>query len=251
LGLDREGADAAIKPIGHSSFGNWYYIARQDHTSASGDEPLSGSSKWAEKSFDSWTSTLKYLTGEYVYYEEDGRHYQAQSDHEPAPSDEPLSGSSNWAEVQLEGTGENYEASAQHISADGGLPLSESDNWAQVEVTEYYNKWEERSAIGKLDGLYDYVGDVYGVAGGRQEDTWFAVDEERGFRLMNQDTKLGQWGTGGTVRAGPYQDSCGAHAFRARRATSPRTATSGCPVGRRLLGARKLARGLPGKGPPE
>lgn len=75
----------------------------------------------------------------------------------------------------------------------------------------YFDEWGERSAIGNLSGLYDFTGDVYGVAGGRYEDAWFSVDENKGFRLMNAGTKVGQWDTDGTVRVGPYQSSYGAH----------------------------------------
>ena len=86
----------------------------------------------------------------------------------------------------------------------------DASTWDGAE-NEYYNEWGERSALGNLDGLYDFTGDVYGVAGGRYEDAWFSVDENQGFRLMNQDTLVGQWATDGTVRVGPYRQDISTH----------------------------------------
>lgn len=86
----------------------------------------------------------------------------------------------------------------------------DASTWTGAE-DEYYKEWGERSALGNLDGLYDFTGDVYGVAGGRYEDAWFSVDENQGFRLMNEDTMVGQWATDGTVRVGPHRADIGTH----------------------------------------
>lgn len=183
-----------------------YYVAQTQHKSTTGDEPLSGSTNWGLSYAPDWSAPRGYDAGDVVYYLPRDQHYISQSDHDPDTSDEPLGGSSKWSEKDVL-SDTNFAAQADHESEKTDLPLGESLLWSEVDVTDYFNQWGERSAIGNLDGLYDYASNTYGVAGGKYENTWFSVDEDQGFRLMNEDTKFGQWDVDGSVQIGNKKEN--------------------------------------------
>jgi hypothetical protein len=57
-----------------------------------------------------------------------------------------------------------------------------------VRVGTTYNQWEPRWAVGNLNGLYDYALNKYGFAAGQYAETWVAIDESNGFRVMHGST---------------------------------------------------------------
>jgi hypothetical protein len=72
-----------------------------------------------------------------------------------------------------------------------------------------FNKWSPRWAIGNLNGLYGYSGNVYGFAAGKYENTaapgstnntWLSADENNGIRIRNGSYDRFQVTTDGSVR---------------------------------------------------
>ena len=54
---------------------------------------------------------------------------------------------------------------------------SDPTDWPYPD-TEYYNEWETRTALGNLDGLYDYREETYGFAAGNYLETWLGINNE-------------------------------------------------------------------------
>lgn len=73
-----------------------------------------------------------------------------------------------------------------------------------------FNDFTERSALGRLTGLYDYTADTYGTAFGKYHpsaaSSWIGVDDTNGIRIVRRNagsnTVLGQWDTSGNIRVG-------------------------------------------------
>ena len=71
-----------------------------------------------------------------------------------------------------------------------------------VRNSSTYNDWSERWAMGNLHGLYDYGAVTYGFAAGKYADTWLAMDDANGLRIMNGSASLGQWDASGKITVG-------------------------------------------------
>jgi hypothetical protein len=65
-----------------------------------------------------------------------------------------------------------------------------------------FNAWSERAAIGNLNGLYDYGGNVYGAAFGKQSAHWLSIDATNGVRFMRNTTLYSQWDISGNIQVG-------------------------------------------------
>ena len=59
-----------------------------------------------------------------------------------------------------------------------------------VRLSSTFNDFRERWAIGSLNGLYDYSGEVYGMAAGNPATAWIGADATNGVRLMQGSTEL-------------------------------------------------------------
>lgn len=71
-----------------------------------------------------------------------------------------------------------------------------------VRNSSTYNDWSERWAMGNLHGLYDYGAVTYGFAAGNGAETWLAMDDSNGLRIMNGALPLGQWDHTGKITVG-------------------------------------------------
>lgn len=65
-----------------------------------------------------------------------------------------------------------------------------------------YNAYEERWAIGNLNTLYGYASTIFGVAFGDPSAIHITIDDDDGFRIINNSTLIGQWDTTGAITIG-------------------------------------------------
>jgi hypothetical protein len=74
-----------------------------------------------------------------------------------------------------------------------------------VRQSTTFNDWKEYWAIGNLNGLFGYGGDIYGAAFGKYStsgSTYITIDSTNGFRILNGNTTIGQWDMFGVLTIG-------------------------------------------------
>ena len=67
-------------------------------------------------------------------------------------------------------------------------------------MSDTFNDWATRWAIGNLNGLYDYSATAYGFAAGNPATTWIAADASNGLRIMNGSTVRLQLNSTGNLK---------------------------------------------------
>lgn len=71
-----------------------------------------------------------------------------------------------------------------------------------VRNSTVFNDWGVRTALGNLNGNYDYGNDLFGFATGKYDSTWLSADEVNGVRIMNGLATKARWYTNGNILIG-------------------------------------------------
>ena len=120
------------------------------------------------------------------------------------------SAGSGFIELYAQESMRNVEGDDMNMLSGPTIAFSIRDEDASTWTDEenpngYYNRWSTRTALGRLDGHYDYEegGYTWGMAAGNENLSWISADDSKGFRIMNYRTLMGQWSPEGFVYVGP------------------------------------------------
>lgn len=121
------------------------------------------------------------------------------------------SGANQWyAGDAVFNTGTTGDGFIDLYSVSGVLSGNGPTIVGNVRTGTTYNQVAPRWAIGNLDNVYGYSGDVYGAAFGDAADVWLGVDATNGIRIFEGGSTLrAQWAPDGTLTIGSAATNSG------------------------------------------